>query len=154
MAPINTRNQKSIEIVYEIRYESVELGIMETGKRHNTYVHKCVSECECVHSMHASFMPSYFHCCVFAYACLVQLHPFLIHIFICYQLLKFLALDLFQCTNIVSFHFVSSYLIVAAPFSRYSLFLCEPVNFCAGNLSKLPCNVHIHQITLVPPNTK
>lgn len=80
--------------------------------------------------------------------------PFLIHIFICYQLLKFLALDLFQCTNIVSFHFVSSYLIVAAPFSRYSLFLCEPVNFCAGNLSKLPCNVHIHQITLVPPNTK
>lgn len=37
MARINTPNQKSIELVYKIRYESIELGITQTGKRHNTY---------------------------------------------------------------------------------------------------------------------
>lgn len=37
MARINTPNQKSIELVYKIRYESIKLGITQTGKRHNTY---------------------------------------------------------------------------------------------------------------------
>lgn len=52
--------------------------------------------------------------------------------------------------------FVSSYLILSSPALYLSLFsfYCWQVNFCAGNLSKLPHNVHICQITLVPPNIK
>lgn len=136
MARINTPNQKSIEIVYEIWYESVELGIMETGKRHNTYLSLSLCTVNAAHSLDESFISSYFRCfllvwcCFFLFLSLSSTSCFSSIFFICYQLLlTFLILDLFYSfrfsTHFISFHGRSLFSSICSLSISASKFLCR-----------------------------